>query len=238
VAREQLVRAVVDLTGRLEEECRIGDQLRYRYTGIVQAFVTAEQVTDRQRRVDPRQVMGVKRVRLAELRLHLSDLGEETAGQRRERQKAFFNLEPLGRGGEEEIGPRVRIDDGLQAYFRFVQLKRRQRLGVVLPRRGDEVADDGNVGVEDLRQRRGVAVERQWPCRTGGARRSRRRFHDRHLPRDSRRRGLRRRGGRRLRRRFERRNLLLQRVELLLQQRDLRPQILLSALRVRRRGTR
>ena len=88
---------------------------------------------DHQRLVDPRQRVGVQRVDLADLLLHLADLRQQAAGKRRERQEAFFDLDALGREGEKEVRARVRIDDRLERRLGFVQLERRAGLTVFLP---------------------------------------------------------------------------------------------------------
>src|SRR6185503_20367800 len=128
----------------------------------------------------------------------------------------------------------------LEAHLGFVEPQRRPRRDTVAAGGADEVPDHRHVGVEDLRQRRGVAVDRQRTFRTArargagwdldtGCRRSgwltggRRRRHG---------------GGGRLRAgRLERGHFLLQGLELLLQLLDLRLQRGLRILR-RRRGRR
>jgi hypothetical protein len=51
---------------------------------------------------------------------------------------------------EKKKSARVRIDDGLEARFRFAHLERRARVDLVLAGGAREVADDGHVRVEDL----------------------------------------------------------------------------------------
>ena len=89
--------------------------------GVRQPFVSAEQVLDHQRLVDPRERVRVQRVHLADLFLELADLGEKTAGQRREREEALLDLDALRREGKEEVGTCVRIDDGLEGRLGFVE---------------------------------------------------------------------------------------------------------------------
>ena len=68
----------------------------------------------------------------------------------------------LGTEGEEEVGARVGVDDRLERQLRLrASRATARRLPGVLPIDADEVADRGDVGVEDLRGRRAAAVDGQ-----------------------------------------------------------------------------
>ena len=238
------------LTGRFEEDPRVRDQPRHRNPRIVDSVLAADEIARHQRTIGPRQHVVVQRVHLAEGRAHLADLGQQAARQFRERQKSFLEIDARFPERDEEIGARVRIDDGLEGRLRFVHLERRLRVDQVPAGRAEEVADHRHVRVEDLRSRDGAAVYRQRAARATRAFRAgrHRRRRLRRLPRRLRSRaGLsgRRRGRRRrlsLRRRelaFERRQpiavLLFERLEVAAQLIDLLSQRLRVVL-CRRRG--
>ena len=79
----------------------------------------------------------------------------------------------LGAEGQEEVGPRVGVHDGLEGGLHLVHLQRgRGPVAVVAADGAQEVADHRDVGVEDLRGRR--PVDGQRPRGTAGPTRSRR----------------------------------------------------------------
>ena len=137
-------------------------------------FFAAEQVLRHQRPVGPGQHVVVHRVDLAERAAHLADLGQQAAGQRGEGDEAFLDLHAFGPERQEEVGARVRIDDGLERGSASC-ISSDGRASTRCAHRAQEVADDGDVGIEHLRARRGVAVDGQW-AGCFGAHRARRSF--------------------------------------------------------------
>ncbi len=67
---------------------------------------------------------------------------------------------PISSGpiGEEEVGARIRIHDGLEAQLGLVQLQRGLGALPLVSHGTQEVADDRDVGVEDLGAGRGVVA--------------------------------------------------------------------------------
>ena len=113
----------------------------------------------------------VQRVDLAELRAHLADLHQQAARQRREGDEAFLDLHAFGRRTRGR-NPRARTDrrpPGTTPPLRCMLERPVRGLTLVLARGAEEVADHGDVRVEDLRQRTGVAVDRQRSLRASGA---------------------------------------------------------------------
>jgi hypothetical protein len=50
-----------------------------------------------------------------------------------ERHEALLHLDPVVREGEEEVGARVWVDDGLERQLRFAQLQARLVVDRVVP---------------------------------------------------------------------------------------------------------
>ncbi len=153
VALEHFRRAAVHLAGELQVKVRRVDQMRERQAGVREPLVAADEVPGHERAVRRRQGVGVERVHFAELRAHLPHLEEQVRRQRRERDVALLDLRAFGTQGDEEVGLRVGIDDGLERRLDFAQLQRRQTGRTVLARGADEVAVDRDVGIEHLRTR-------------------------------------------------------------------------------------
>ena len=153
------------LAGGFEEDPPVGNQPRHRNAGVADAIFAAHEVAGDERPVGPRQHVIVQGVHLAERRPHLADFRQQAAGQRGERDEAFFEIDALFAERNEEVGARVGIDHGLKGRLRFVHLERRIGIGEVAARGAQEIADDGNVRIEDLRARCGAAVNRQGATR-------------------------------------------------------------------------
>ncbi len=82
-------------------------------------------------------------------------------GQRRERDEGLLDAHLVGPERQEEVGPRVGIDDGLEGQLRLVHLERRFPSARRLAGHADEVADHRDVGVEGLGGARGACRARQ-----------------------------------------------------------------------------
>ena len=145
------------------------DQPRRRDAGVGDAFFAARQVVGDEGTIGPRNHVAVERVHLAERRAHLSDLDEQPAWNRGEREEALLEIDALLPERHEEVGAGVGIDDRLEGGLRLGHLQRGTRIDRVPAGRAEEVPDHGDVGVEDLRGRRRCAVDRQRPRRTAGA---------------------------------------------------------------------
>ena len=110
----------------------------------------------------------MKGVDLAECHSHPADLREQARGQRGEGQEALFHLDALLTEGEEEIGSAVRVDDRLDADFRFPQARVGQVLHLVLAGDGEEVPDHRDAGIEVVRRLAAAASRlRRWAVGRG-----------------------------------------------------------------------
>ena len=137
--------------------------------GVADSLLAADQVVGHQRTIRPRQHVVVQRVHLAERRAHLADLRtSRPPGSAGNVMKPSSSSTPSSPNDDEEVGARVRIDDRLKRRLGLVHLERRLRVHRVASGRAQEVADDGDVGVEHLRRGR-TAVDRQRTGRTAGA---------------------------------------------------------------------
>ena len=113
---------------------------------------------------------GVQRVGLAELRLQLADLHQQAAGQRREGQEPFLDLERL-RATRRGRSRRARTGSTTAWKLSSASCSCSAGAGSIsfLPAAPSEVADHRDVGVEDLRHRAGVAVDGQGALRPARA---------------------------------------------------------------------
>ena len=94
--------------------------------------------------------MVVNGVDLAKLRAHFSDFQKKPGGKRGEGHIGFFDVYAGFAKGNESVGARVGIDDGLQADFGFVQFERGRGRNVVASRGADEVTNQADVRVEEF----------------------------------------------------------------------------------------
>src|SRR6266478_59286 len=94
--------------------------------------------------------MVVNGVDLAKLRAHFADFQKKPGGKRGEGDVGLFDVYASFAKGNESVGARVGIDDGLQADFGFVQFERGRRRNVVASCGADEVADQADIGIEEL----------------------------------------------------------------------------------------
>ena len=152
--------AFEDFAGGLEIDVpRIGERLTERDARVVEAFLT-EQVVNHQRLVDPWPHMRVPGVVLAEIGLHLSHLCRKVIRKSDEVRVTLLHIDPLRRQGEKEIRFGVRIDKGLKGDLGLIELHRRPHIArpefvrIRLSRFAEEIADDGDVGIEDFRRPR------------------------------------------------------------------------------------
>ena len=96
-------------------------------------------------------------VDLAKLRAHFADFQKKPGGKRGEGHIGFFDVYAGFAKGNESVGARVGIDDGLQADFGFVQFERGRGRNVVASRGADEVTNQADVRVEEFGVGRGAS---------------------------------------------------------------------------------
>src|SRR5258708_14236291 len=95
-----------------------------RKSGIINSVFATHKVLRYQRTVHPGQHVAVHRVHFAKGRAHLAAFGNKAGRQRSEGDVTLFQVDSGFAEGEEEVASRVRIDNGLKAYFGFMHLQR------------------------------------------------------------------------------------------------------------------
>ena len=101
--------------------------------------------------------MIVHHIDLAEGGAHLSHLSDEAAGQSGKGDVTLFEVDAFFAERDEEVSAGVRINDRLEAHFRFVHLECRRGLqgdGTLLgiaAQCADEISDDTDIGIERFR---------------------------------------------------------------------------------------
>jgi hypothetical protein len=116
----------------------------------------------------------VQCVDLPKIRAHLAHLRQKPAGQGRQREVTLFEADAFFAKREEEVRPRVRIDDRLKRRFGFMHLERRGWIDGVTTCVAQEIANHRHIRVEDLCRGGSGAINREltaWSTRTCGARR-------------------------------------------------------------------
>src|SRR5438270_2091076 len=94
--------------------------------------------------------MVMQGIHLAERGAHLACFGHKAFRQRRKGDKAFLQVHAFFAKRDEEVGPRIGIDNGLQANFGLVHLKGWRRLIGVVAGGTNEVADHADVRIQRL----------------------------------------------------------------------------------------
>ena len=146
-----------DLHGGFQEEATGGRQdaadgeTSVLDAGVRFIDVPSHQVEGHQRPVNPGQGVVVHFVGLAEGRAHFSHPHQEAARHRREGEVALFYLHTFFAEGQEEVGARKGVNDGLKRDLAFLQREEGHRIDAVAPGRAGEVADDADVGIEHFR---------------------------------------------------------------------------------------
>jgi hypothetical protein len=138
------------LARRLEKDPWVWNQSGNGESGVIDTVFAANQVGRDKGTVSPGKHMIVQAIHLAESGPHLSGLYEEPAGNRRKREKAFFEIHAFLAEGEEEVGASIRIDNGLERHFRFMHLERRSRVHLIGPKGSQKVTDYRDIGIECL----------------------------------------------------------------------------------------
>src|SRR5690242_17755075 len=95
----------------------------------------------------------MQRVHLAKGRSHLSALGNKARRQRCEGDEALFQVDSLLAKRDEEITPRIGIDDRLQSYFGFMHLEGWRGIDWVMTQARDEVSNHAHVRIQRFRSR-------------------------------------------------------------------------------------
>src|SRR5205823_425180 len=143
-------------------------------SGIVNSIIAALQIERNQRTVNPGQYVVMQSVHLAEGGAHLASLYDKPFGQRRKSKKAFFQVYSFFAKRNEEIGAGIRVNNRLQAYFRFMHLERRRGFKRVVPGANDEIADHADIRIQRLGGRAASATQTDIFSPASGSRRSRR----------------------------------------------------------------
>src|SRR5712691_167472 len=107
-----------------EPVLRRRQEAREEEAGVVDAVLAADQIIGDERPVDEGKGVIVNSVDLPEVGALLADLEQQASGERSKGDVCFFDVYAGFAEGEEGIGARIRIDDGLKTYFRFVHLQR------------------------------------------------------------------------------------------------------------------
>src|SRR6266436_330294 len=116
----------------------------------VDDVLAADQIVGDERPVDEGKGVIVNSVDLPEVGALLADLEQQASGERSKGDVCFFDVYAGFAEGEEGIGARIRIDDGLKTYFRFVHLQRTSWRDVIVARGADEIADQADVRIEEF----------------------------------------------------------------------------------------
>src|SRR6266403_170446 len=149
---EQIVGiAAKNLSRPLEKPVfRRGQEPRQGESGIVDAVFAADEIIGNERPIDEWKSVVVNGVDLAKLRAHFSDLQKKPGGERSESDIGFLDVYAGFAKGNESVGARVGIDDGLQADFGFVQFERARGRNGVASCGADEVTNQADIGIEEL----------------------------------------------------------------------------------------
>src|SRR5204862_1791720 len=97
-----------------------------------------------------RQGMIVDGVDLAEFGAHLADFQKKSRGERSKSDVTFLDVHAFFAEGDESVGARVGINDGLDADFGLVEFERARRRNGVASCGANEVADQAYVRIEEL----------------------------------------------------------------------------------------
>src|SRR5216684_3508420 len=98
-----------------EPVLRRRQEAREEEAGVVDAVLAADQIIGDERPVNERQGVIVNGVDLAKVSTLLADLEQKTRGERSKGDVSLFHVYAGLAEGDEGIGARVRIDDGLKA---------------------------------------------------------------------------------------------------------------------------
>src|SRR6266478_8350211 len=114
--------AAVNLGRSLEEPVfRCGQKTRKGNAGIVDDVFAADEIVGHQRPVNERQSVIVDGVDLAEFGAHLADFQKEPCRKRSKGDITFLDVYAGFAEGDESIGTRIGINNGLHADFGFVE---------------------------------------------------------------------------------------------------------------------
>src|SRR2546426_1937069 len=112
------------------------------------ALLSPEEVDDGQGLVGPGEHVQVERVDFSERGPHPTHLRQKARGEARESHESFLDADPFLAERKEEVGPGVRIHDGLEGDLRFPQLRAGKILDGVVPADAQEVPDHRDARVE------------------------------------------------------------------------------------------
>ena len=143
--------AAENLRGAFEEES-FGrrDDPAHRESGIVDAILAAHQILGHQRTVGPGKHVIMQGVHFAEGGPHLSDAQLEASGYGGESDKALFEVDSLFPEADEEIGAGVGVKNRLKRHLALVHFERGRGPAGGITRRSQEIANHGDVRVENL----------------------------------------------------------------------------------------
>src|ERR1700687_3661341 len=141
-----------------------GKETRKEEAGVIDAIFATNEVVGNQRAIDELQGMIVNGVHLAKVGALFSNFQEQTSGKRCKGDVRFFDVYSGFAKGNEGVGTRVGIDDGLNAEFGFMHFEGLAGRNVVVSHGADEIADEANIGIKKF----GVAGRAAKSLRTGG----------------------------------------------------------------------
>src|SRR6266446_630806 len=151
--------AAVNLGRSLEEPVfRRRQEPRKRDAGIVDTVFAADEIVGHQRPVNERQGVIVDGVDLAEFGAHLADFQKESSRKRSKGDITFLDVYAGFAKGDESIGTRIGINNGLHADFGFVEFERARWRNGVASGSTNEVANQTDVRIEELGVGSGTAV--------------------------------------------------------------------------------
>src|SRR5712675_805208 len=94
--------------------------------------------------------MNVNGVDLDQVSELLTNLEQQSCGESRVGDVSLLHVYVCFAEREERVGARIRIDNGLKTYFRFMQLERRSWRDVIVAHRANEIADQADVRIEEF----------------------------------------------------------------------------------------
>src|SRR5882672_1522124 len=127
---------------------RRGQETRQGEASVVDAVFAANEIIGNERPIDEWQGMIVNRVDLAELRAHFADFQKKPGGERRESDIGLLDIYAGFAKGNEGVGARVGVNDGLQADLGFVQFERTRGRNGVASCSANEVTNQADVRIK------------------------------------------------------------------------------------------
>ncbi len=126
VGVELIVRiAPENLRGALQDDLLgSGEDAAERHARVVNPILPTHQVLGHQRTIGPGQHMVMQSVYFSEGGAHFANPQVQAAAQCGKRELTLFEIDALFAEADEEVGTRVRIEDGLKSNLALMHLKR------------------------------------------------------------------------------------------------------------------